>query len=711
MFSRKVPYVAQVQESECGLCCVSMVMGYYGEHISVKSLSKIVEVGRDGVSLNDMKGILERKQYEVKLYEVSTSMLDKIEKAPLILYWNNSHFVVLESIRKNEFVIVDPNIGRMKLKEEEFKKFFSNIVLLATPKENKEYISEKENYFKVYTDFFKSEKKIFLLLLFISILSYAVTLVAPNLMRFFTEYYENKQQVANLRNFLWIILAIFSFLMIYTLRSLVVIKFSAAMDKSIYIKVINKMFHVPYSFFLTRNSSDLMYRLGLLKTNREYLINTVLMGLIDFGMVITVNIMMFYINPALVVYTLLASFLMGVILVYIRKIILKNHKLEILQGTKLQSLEYETMSAMFTVKAGNQESFMNKLLNEQYVKSLEFYKKRTFSNDLYSMVISAFSIFGPVCLFLVIIFVLESEISIGKAIFGYTLLGIYFSSLGSIFTAFNVYGTLKNNLERISDILEHPSDTNRSDSIEINEIETIEFKDVYFKYPGQKSYVLKNLNFTIHSGEKVAFVGKTGSGKSTIIGLILGLYSPNQGEILINGYKLEMLDKEKLKSLIGFVPQEPFIFNKSIKENIVMNQDIPMEKVEEVCRVAQIYEEIHLMPMKYETVVSESGQNISGGQKQRIILARSLVNNPELIILDEATSSLDNLTEKAITSYFKNNNKTQIVIAHRLSTILNSDTIFILEDGVIMESGSHEYLLVNSQSYRELNRESEVAYS
>ncbi|MGR6116796.1 peptidase domain-containing ABC transporter [Aeribacillus composti] len=709
MVSKKVPYVAQVQESECGLCCVSMIMRYHGEKVSVKTLSKKVEIGRDGISLNDMKNILIGFGYDVKLYEASSSMLQKINDQPLIIFWNNSHFVVLERIKNNSFVIVDPSIGRITVNNKEFNNHFSNIVLWCKPKKDKTIIKERENYLKVYTDFFNSHKGIFLLILFISILSYGMTLITPNIMKFLTDNYDNIEKVKTSGNLLLITLAIFIYIFVFIIRSLLIVRFSALMDKSIYEKVAKKLLSVSYSFFLTRNSSDLMYRLGLLKTNREYLINTVLKGIIDFGMVLTINVIMYNVNPILFWFTTIISIFMGLILLYIRKKILTNHRLEIIESTKLQSLEYETLSAMFTIKASNQESFMKGLLYEQYQKALKLYKKRTFNNDLYSMVISLFSTFGPVCLFLVIFFVLDGQISIGEAIFGYTLLGIYFSSLGSIFTAFNVYGTLKNNLERISDILEHPSQDKNKNSIKIKSIDTIKFKNVSFKYPGQKEYVLKNLNFTINKGEKVAFVGKTGSGKSTIIGLLLGLYPPAEGEILVNGFNIQDIEMESFKSLIGFVPQEPFIFNKSIKDNILMNQEYSLSKVEEVAKIAQIDKEINNMPMKYETVISEFGHNISGGQKQRIILARALIHGPELIILDEATSSVDNLTEQSITSYFNNNNKTQIIIAHRLSTIVNSDMIFVVENGTITASGTHKELLETCLTYKHLNmEESEV---
>ncbi|WP_117149574.1 peptidase domain-containing ABC transporter [Paraliobacillus zengyii] len=706
MSYKKVPYVAQVQESECGLCAIAMIMRYHGDRVSVKTLSKSAEVGRDGISLGRMKQVLGNYGYEVKLYEATASMLEKVMDQPLVLFWDNSHYVVLERIKNNTFIIVDPNIGRMKIDVDEFKSRFSKIVLWASPPDDRSKINEKESYLRIYNDFFKRHKKVLIMLLTISILSYGVMLITPNIMKFFTDNYENTKTIATSENLLLILLAIFIYIFIFVLKSFTVLKFSALMDKSIYKKVVQKLLNVPYAFFLTRSSSDLMYRLGLLKTNREFLIDTILRGVIDFGMVITINVIMLVINPVLFWYTLSISTVMGILLTYIRKNILKNHRLEIVEGTKLQSLEYESLSAMFTIKASNQELFMKGLLHEQYEKALNLYKKRTFTNDLYTTVISIFNTFGPVCLFIVILFVLEGDISIGNAIFGYTLLGIYFSSLGNIFTAFNVYGTLKNNLERITDILEHPSkDTETERKVKLETINAIEFRNVSFKYPGQQELVLKDLNFTIHKGEKVAFVGKTGSGKSTIIGLLLGLYRPTNGQILINGIDSNDINFENFQKLMGFVPQEPFIFNKSIKNNIMMNQDYTFEEVERVAKIAQIDEEIRIMPMQYETVISESGHNISGGQKQRIILARALLNDPEVIILDEATSSVDNLTERSIASYFSNNNKTQIVIAHRLSTIINSDRIFLVEGGSILDYGTHDELMVNNHVYSNFNKE------
>ena len=205
--------------------------------------------------------------------------------------------------------------------------------------------------------------------------------------------------------------------------------------------------------------------------------------------------------------------------------------------------------------------------------------------------------------------------------------------------------------------------------------------------------MLDSINIEIPAGSRVAFVGASGSGKSTLSKLITGLYPVTEGEILCDGIPLENYDKKNICSQIGIVPQDAMLFNKSIYDNIVMNgEDVDMERVKECCRYACIDEEIESMPMGYNTIISEMGMNLSGGQRQRILLARAMVNTPKILVLDEATSSLDNTNEKKISDYLKQQGCTQIVIAHRLSTIIDADRIYVFSDGKVCEYGSHSEL-------------------
>jgi ABC-type bacteriocin/lantibiotic exporter with double-glycine peptidase domain len=210
-------------------------------------------------------------------------------------------------------------------------------------------------------------------------------------------------------------------------------------------------------------------------------------------------------------------------------------------------------------------------------------------------------------------------------------------------------------------------------------------------------------NLNIEPGLKVAVVGKSGSGKSTLAKLLAGLYEPTSGKIFFDDIESTKLQKSHIRKQMGIVPQDMFLFNKTILDNITLeDKNIDIDRVKEVCKLVQIDEEIESMPMSYNTILTELGQNLSGGQRQRIILARALIANPKILIFDEATSCLDNINESTISELLSKIGCTRIIIAHRLSTIIDSDHIIVMENGKIVAQGTHEFLLKNSEEYKKL---------
>ncbi|MEH6979431.1 cysteine peptidase family C39 domain-containing protein, partial [Bacillus pseudomycoides] len=274
---KKVPYVGQVQESECGLCCVSMLMGYYKQDIPVKTLSKTIEVGRDGVNIKKLGEALDSFGYKVSYYEADSTSLIQIADKPLILFWNKNHYVVLEKIKNGMFYIVDPNFGRGKLTLEEFNEHFSNLVLLAEPTEATKKINLRENPFKMYVDYFKGTYLDLILLLICSILSTATVLLVSIFMKdLIDRTTDSSNSILNGNMIMGLLGLMIMFIVFDLLKNNLVVIFSAKLDKSIYTGVINKLFRVPYKFYLTRNSSDILFRLNLLKSNRDFFIETLI---------------------------------------------------------------------------------------------------------------------------------------------------------------------------------------------------------------------------------------------------------------------------------------------------------------------------------------------------------------------------------------------------------------------------------------------------
>lgn len=298
---------------------------------------------------------------------------------------------------------------------------------------------------------------------------------------------------------------------------------------------------------------------------------------------------------------------------------------------------------------------------------------------------------------------LGNQFTIGQTISFYTISTMFFSYASSFFQTWNYFWIASNSIERLKDITQTPKEDMGIDKTEPMLSGDIRLENVSFSYTTKSNLILKDLTFHIKSGQKIAIVGQSGSGKSTLAKLLIGLYEPTEGMIYYDNEPITSINKKKLRREMAIVPQEIQLLNKSIFDNIVMgNMNASFEKVTKAAEIAQISETIEEMPMQYSTLISDMGSNLSGGQRQRIALARSILNKHKVVILDEATSSLDSLNELKIADYFTNIGCTCIIIAHRLSIIIDSDMILVLEDGKIVESGNHQELLDKKGKYYSL---------
>ena len=284
------------------------------------------------------------------------------------------------------------------------------------------------------------------------------------------------------------------------------------------------------------------------------------------------------------------------------------------------------------------------------------------------------------------------------------LAAIFIAPLASLASSATQLPIVRSHLERIGDVMEADIEQEVQQAQEPPHLMGhIQLQDVSFKYDGNSPTVLKDITIDIRPGQKVAIVGPTGSGKSTLGKLLLGLYLPTEGEILYDGMPLRSLNYQSVRSQFGVIMQDASIFNGSIRQNIAFNNpDMDMESIVKAARLAAFESDIQQMPMQYETFVAESGNALSGGQRQRLAIARALANNPSILLLDEATSALDVITERAIEENLKSLACTQIIIAHRLSTVRDADIILVLDQGRIVESGSHAELLARQGYYAKL---------
>ena len=421
---------------------------------------------------------------------------------------------------------------------------------------------------------------------------------------------------------------------------------------------------------------------------------------------IGIFIAIFIINKAVCFFALLYLLLIIILDNYNQSKTRKLREITNKESEKNTSLITETIHGIRDIKMLNIENNTKKLINKQIKTLLNCSKKE---NETNSLIGSLTDVVSNICDFLLIILyvylIKENILSLVNALVLYnysTNLSSFHGYTGEIANYINKFNISTNRIKELFD--NEKFTTEKFGTKYIKKVKgKFEFKDVHFNY--ERNEVLKGVSFTVNPDETVAFVGKTGSGKTTIFNLLCKMYEVDKGEILIDNININELDKDTIRGNITVISQSPYIFNMSIKDNLkLVKPNLTNKEMKEALKTACLYDFVESLPDKYDTILGENGITLSGGQKQRLAIARALVQKTEIILFDEATSALDNETQEKITKAINNMKReyTIMIIAHRLSTIINADKIFFLNNGKIESFGSHEYLLKHSKDYKKL---------
>lgn len=700
----KVPYVEQMQQTECGLCCASMILRYYRSNEPLSELREHIEAGRDGIKISQISDYLKNKGFETHIYEAGVTALKKLPM-PSIIFWNNEHFVVLESVSNSNFIIVDPAFGRRNIPINDFKKEYSNVILTVAPTESFIPKTEKKNTWKPIIKNLAEKKFLFIKLLILSVITYLISISIPMMVQYLIDEIALKQKPTQLNKYTLIVFGIILIFGALTLfRGNTVIRLQVAFDRYLNKSTIQKLLRLPYKYFEVRSNGDLLFRLNSLQIIRNIMSEQVLQGLLNIGALVFILVYMSMNSIHLTLVALSLFLLTGLFMLYMRPRMMEANQYEVVETTKLQSVQVEAIYSILGIKTTGIEKEVYNNWEYKYERAIDKYIYRFKTLNIYSTVVSLTQTLNPFTLLIVGIYeYFNGTLSIGQVIAFYSLANTFFSAGVLLFQTWNNFLLATCYLERIRDITDTESEHNPAHPIELQLSGEIKLDNVSFSYSNISEPVIKDLSIHIKKGQKIAIVGSSGSGKSTLSKMLLGLYEPSSGNIYYDGINFKDLNKQLIRRQLGVVPQDICLFNKSIYENIRMNkEDVTMEDVKNAARIAQIADEIEAMPMAYNTLVSDIGLNLSGGQRQRIALARAILNNPKVIILDEATSSLDSINERKVSDYFNDIGCTRIVIAHRLSTIIDSDIIYVMDKGQIVESGTHKELMLLNGMYANL---------
>ncbi|EXI63002.1 colicin V synthesis protein [Mannheimia granulomatis] len=684
-FRRKMPVILQTETAECGLACLAMMLGYYDKNTNLFELRSQYGTSSRGVTLHTLISIandcgLITRPLSLELDEVSQLRL------PCILHWDFNHFVVLTHATKAHFTVHDPAFGKRKLSRAEFSNHFTGVALEVWT-EVKFEKQKNENTISLY-ETFKGISGIKGALVKIFALSMLIELIAL-LMPIGTQLVMDHVMHAKDQSLLLIIcIGLFLFTFFRTavsmFRAWISLKMNYLIDFQWTSSFFSHLLKLPLDFFEKRQVGDIHSRFSSLKTIQKTLTSSIIATIIDTIMIISLIVMMVLYGGWLFWVVLAFSFIYFILRMVTYLIYRQLNEEQIIKGAKAHSHFMETLYGITTLKSLGLESKRQEQWMSLNADAFNTSIKVTKFDMLFSGIHTFISTIEQILiLWIGATMVIENVMTLGMFVAFNAYRGSFSSRMGNLIDIVFNLKILSLHRERIADIaLNEVEDESKHqvNALENNQAK-LEVKDLSFKYDPFSKNVIENLNLVLNSGESVAITAPSGYGKTTLLKLMAGLLKPTSGKVLFNNMDIYQFGLTNYRTQIACVLQEDKFFSGSILENIVsFENQYDREWAIECAKLANIHDDIMAMPMNYETLLGELGNNLSGGQRQRLFIARALYKKPKILLMDEATSHLDEENEKFVNQAISQMNITRIIIAHRQSTIQSADRVISLNE-------------------------------
>ena len=712
---KRVPVILQMTPNECGAACLAMILSYYGRETTISECRQYLDGGRDALSARSIVQAARDLGLRVRAFSLEPYSLGEVA-TPAIVHWNFNHFLVLEQWSPEEIKVVDPAAGRRKLTAEEFNNGFTGVVLTMQPGADfrPQPATDKLSWRSYLGDLLQApgSKNLLFQILAASAFLLLLGLVFPLFTMILIDVILPDQAYSLLTILgVGMIILVGAQVILGYLRGSLSLYLEARLDTEVMLGFFEHVLKLPFRFFQERTSGDLLMRLGSIAIIREVLTGETISAVLDGTMAFFYLLVLLVWQPLFALLALFFGLLqIGLLLISTRRLYELTER-DLAAQAESQSYLVEALSGVATLKAGAVEERAMEHWSNLFFKQLNISIKRSHLGNLVEAGREGIGALAPIVfLWIGALMVLNGDLNLGAMLAVTTLAVSFLGPLSSFASTGQQLQLIGAHLERISDVLQTAPEQEAQSTQTIAQLSgRIELRNVSFRYHKQAPWAVVGASVQIEPGQKIAIVGRTGSGKSTLALLLLGLYPLDEGEILYDGLPLSQINLRSLRSQFGVVLQEPSLFSGSIRRNIAaLDPAVTLDQVIDAAELAAIHEEIDAFPMAYETIIAEGGLDLAGGQRQRLAIARALVHRPALLLLDEATSDLDVLTENIVDQNLSQLPCTRIVIAHRLSTVRNADLILVLDQGFIVERGTHRELLALGGAYAALVLDQEM---
>ncbi|AIZ57033.1 trehalose/maltose import ATP-binding protein MalK [Candidatus Methanoplasma termitum] len=701
---RKNIIVKQHDSTDCGAAALAMICLYYGKEVTITGLrdacgTDILGTNVEGLCTGAKKLGLDTKPIRISDDEFIKGEFTLPAICHVVTKSGFHHYVVLTKISAEGVVVLDPALGKRKLSHEEFSKEFDNIVILIKPSSDfKASKVDKKSLFYRLMSLVLNQKWLFITTIIAGFLITVLGIVSS----FFNKFLIDEILPFGLKDQLLTLVLIFIIVALTNIalgaiRQHVVLHLSQKISIPLMLGYYTHVLNLPMKFFGTRKTGDIITRFQDAGTVVSVVSGIILTLILDVLFAIVTGVVLYMINPSLfgviVVFTLVS-----VVLVYIfRQPYKKINREQMEAAASLNSTTIESLRGIETVKGNAAEEETMEKIENRFVRTLRIAYRANVLSNYQGIVSSSISMIGGLLImWLGAMYVISGDITLGTLMAFSSLTGFFMGPIGRLVNVQFQIQEADIALRRLSEILdvEEECETHKGKSIPETFFGNISIENLSFRY-GFRKPILSDVSIEIKGGEKVALVGESGCGKTTICKVIMGLWVPESGKVNIAGYDLEELDIQSYRKRVAYVRQEVELFSGTITDNIRVSLPTATDDdIRRACEMAGCSDFISRLPSRYETYLEEAGANLSGGERQRIGLARAFVKKPELLILDEATSNLDFLSEaKVYDTLFNKLKCTTIIVAHRLSTIRRCDKIFMMANGKVAEAGTHDELI------------------